>query len=269
MEFEEFDVLFGDWYSHGETTAVLVGIRADESLNRFRTVASRNKETFGGLRWTTKITEKVYNAYPIYDWRTEDIWTYHARYPDRARNGLYDLMHRAGVPLAHQRICQPYGDDQRRGLWLYHLIEPRSWFKVVARVNGANSGALYVTEIGNVAGYGRVTKPANHTWQSFCKLLLASLPAATRRHFEDRFGVFVRGWYGRGYRGRGIPDEAPRVLEKKHWAPSWRRMCHVLLRNDWWCKGLGLQQPKSEAYGRYLEMREARRSEDGAARAEK
>jgi ParB-like chromosome segregation protein Spo0J len=26
-------------------------------------------------------------------------------------------------------------------------------------------------------------------------------------------------------------------------------------RNDWWCKGLGLTQPKSEAYGKYLELK--------------
>jgi len=29
----------------------------------------------------------------------------------------------------------------------------------------------------------------------------------------------------------------------------------VLLRNDWWCKGLGLTQPKSEAYARYLSLK--------------
>jgi hypothetical protein len=55
-----------------------------------------------------------------------------------------------------------------------------------------------------------------------------------------------------------IPEEAPPELEAKCWAPSWRRMCRVLLRNDHWCKGLGQTQPKSEAYGRYLEIKKAR-----------
>lgn len=68
----------------------------------------------------------------------------------------------------------------------------------------------------------------------------------------------MKGWKGRGYT-EGIPDEAPRVLEERHWAPSWRRLCKVLLRNDWWCKGLGLTQPKSAAYGKYLELRKAAR----------
>ncbi len=65
-------------------------------------------------------------------------------------------MHAAGLSLSQMRLCQPYGDDQRRGLWLYHLLEPQTWGKVVARVNGANSGALYVEERGNVTGYNKI-----------------------------------------------------------------------------------------------------------------
>jgi len=38
MEFEEFVPEFGEWYSQGELTCCLVGIRTDESLNRFRTI---------------------------------------------------------------------------------------------------------------------------------------------------------------------------------------------------------------------------------------
>ncbi|MCP4760844.1 MAG: DUF3440 domain-containing protein, partial [archaeon] len=43
------------------------------------------------------------------------------------------------------------------------------------------------------------------------------------------------------------------------WAPSWRRMCKVLLRNDYWCKGLGMTQPKSKAYGDYLQIKKAKK----------
>jgi predicted phosphoadenosine phosphosulfate sulfurtransferase len=258
MEFEEFMVLFGVWYSQGFPTAACVGIRCDESLNRFRTIASRSKEMFRGERFTTKIEENLYNAYPLYDWKTRDIWIYHAKNPRLPHNRLYDYMHLAGLTVHQMRICQPYGDDQRRGLWLYHIIEPQTWFRVVARVNGANSGALYIEETGNVTGYNQITKPPGHTWQSFCNLLLASLPTPTREHYQRKFRAFIKGWAGRGYTD-GIPDEAPRVLENKHWAPSWRRLCKVLLRNDWWCKGLGLTQPKSKAYQEFIELRRQRR----------
>jgi predicted phosphoadenosine phosphosulfate sulfurtransferase len=142
-------------------------------------------------------------------------------------------------------------------LWLYHILEPDTWFKLIARVNGANSGALYIGESGNVMGYGKITKPEGHTWKSFANLLLGSMPKKTREHYIKRFRSFLKGWRSRGYI-YGIPDEAPKVLEDKQWAPSWRRLCKVLLRNDWWCKGLGLTQPKSEAYAKYLSMKKIR-----------
>jgi predicted phosphoadenosine phosphosulfate sulfurtransferase len=162
-------------------------------------------------------------------------------------------MHKAGVPISQQRLCQPYGDDQKKGLWLYHILEPETWFKLIARVNGANSGALYVQESGNITGSNKISKPENHTWKSFCNLLLKSLPKKNRDHYIKRFRVFIKGWKLRGY--NEIPDFAPKTLEDKQWAPSYRRLCKVLLRNDYWCKGLGLTQPKSEAYGKYLQLK--------------
>ena len=259
MEFEEFIVLFGKWYSQGERTAAIIGIRAQESLHRYCAIATwekRNK-TLGGRRWTTKIAETVYNVYPIYDWLTEDIWRYHGKYPNKPYNLVYDKMQKAGVKLSQQRLCQPFGDDQRRGLWLYHLLEPKTWAKLVSRVNGANSGALYIHEKGNINGYHKVSKPDGHSWQSFCNLLLRTMPKKTRDHYMLRFKKFIWGWRQRGY--SKMPEEAPPELEAKCWAPSWRRMCKVLLRNDYWCKGLGQTQPKSAAYGQYLKIRNARR----------
>jgi len=254
MEFEEFVPLFGEWYSEGKRTACFVGIRTDESLNRFRTIASNKKKRFEGRSFTTKVTDNVFNVYPLYDWAVSDLWLYHYKNPALPYNRIYDYMHKAGLSPSQMRICQPYGDDQRKGLWLYHILEPKTWYKVVARVNGVNSGSLYIQETGNVTGYNKITKPEGHTWKSFCNLLLGTLPKNTRDHYISKFRVFLKWWLARGY-SSGIPDEAPPVLEAGRLAPSWRRMCKVLLRNDYWCKGLAFTQPKSAAYGRYLEMK--------------
>lgn len=258
MEFEEFILLFGEWYGQGKKTAGFIGIRAQESLHRYCAIATWEKRDlmFKNWRWTTKIVDQVYNVYPIYDWKTEDIWRFHSKYPDKPHNKIYDKMNMAGVKLSQQRLCQPFGDDQRRGLWLYHILEPETWFKLVARVNGANSGALYIDEKGNINGYNKITKPDGHTWQSFCNLLLQTMPPQTRDHYVYRFKKFINGWHQRGY--TQIPEEAPPELEAKCWAPSWRRMCKVLLRNDYWCKGLGQSQPKSEAWVKFKELRKAK-----------
>ncbi len=254
MEFEEFVPEFGEWYSQGKLCACFVGIRTDESLNRFRTIALKTKIKFKDKGYTTKVTSNVFNIYPVYDWAVGDLWHYHYLNPHLQHNKIYDQMHKAGLAPSQMRICQPYGDDQRRGLWLYHILEPATWYKVVARVNGANSGALYIQESGNMTGYSKITKPDGHTWKSFCNLLLSSLPKKTQEHYIAKFKTFLKWWKVRGYQG-GIPDEAPAVLEAKRIAPSWRRLCKVLLRNDYWCKGLAFTQPKSAAYGKYLEMK--------------
>lgn len=253
MEFEEFVPAFGHWYGQGQLTACLVGIRTDESLNRWRTIMAGRKQTIGGHKWTTWVGGHLYNAYPIYDWRTRDIWVYHGKHPEMAYNPLYDRMHLAGMTIHQMRICQPYGDDQRKGLWLFQIIEPETWGRVVARVSGANQGALYAQESGNILGNRVITKPTA-TWREFAELLLASMPDQTREHYENKVAVFLYWYAQRGYPD-GIPDDGP--LDKS--TPSWFRICKSLLRNDYWMKGLSFTQHKTGAYWKYRKIMEKRR----------
>jgi predicted phosphoadenosine phosphosulfate sulfurtransferase len=254
MEFEEFIDDFSHWYSNGEATCCFVGIRADESLNRYRTLILR-KRRYKNLAWTTWKGGSVFNAYPIYDWRTEDLWTFAAKF-GAEYNKLYDRMHHAGLSIHQMRICQPYGDDQRRGLWLYHVIEPETWGRVVARVNGANSGALYAQESGNILGRIKISKPDSHSWESFSRLLLDTLPPHTKEHYENKIAVFLKWYSVRGYPA-GIPDSGPANAKDK---PSWTRICKMLLRNDHWAKGLSFTQTKSQSYERYKKIMKKRRT---------
>jgi predicted phosphoadenosine phosphosulfate sulfurtransferase len=199
----------------------------------------------------------VYNAYPIYDWSTEDIWRYNGKFRV-PYNTLYDRMYQAGLSIHQARICQPYGDDQRKGLWLYHAIEPETWIRVVARVNGANYGARYARETGNILGVIKITKPDEITWEQFAIRLLESMPGPTAEHYRNKIAVFVKWYEVRGY-PFGIPDEAPITKGK----PSWARICKVLLRHDYWAKGLSFSPTKTAAYARYTKMMKGRREEWG------
>jgi predicted phosphoadenosine phosphosulfate sulfurtransferase len=262
MEFEDFVPKFGYWYSQGKPCACFVGIRSDESLNRYRTIASDKKETFAGKQWTTRVCKSqwLYNVYPIYDWRTEDIWVFHNK-TGLTYNKLYDIMHQAGLSVHQQRICQPYGDDQRKGLYLYHVIEPESWAKIVARVSGANSGAEFVQLPGNASGTIRISKPDNHTWQSYSEVILNSMPKEMKEHYQAKIHTFLRWYEERGYRN-GIPDAAEPKEEAKRTAPSWRRIAKMLLRNDYWAKGLSFSQTKhGYHYQRYLERKKKERQQ--------
>ncbi len=269
MEFEEFVPEFGKWYSRGKKTACLVGIRSDESLNRYRTIKNFTKETINGKNWSTKIYRSLYNVYPIYDWNVRDVWIANGKFGWRY-NRLYDLFYKAGVPLASQRICQPYGDDQRKGLNLYRIIEPGTWAKVVNRVSGANFGNIYC---GNrILGYRNVKLPPGHTWKSYCKMLLNTLPKEEARHYKSKFTKFMLHWFRRGspvddesiknlppdavvtgmkspyleniVRYKRIPDFLDNGFEQRRLAPSWRRMCICILKNDHICSSLSFSQTK-------------------------
>lgn len=262
MEFEEFVPLFGEWFSRNERTACLVGIRTDESLNRWRTI-NTDKEMFGRLRYTTLVTENVYNVYPIYDWATKDIWVFHGR-TGLSYNRLYDLMYKAGLTLSQMRICQPYGDDQRKGLWLYHVIEPQTWARVVNRVSGANSGALYCKEHGSVNGRKAISLPdGQDSWERYVvDLLIPSLPSASAEHFKCKIALFIEWWMRHGY-PNGIPDKGNPKDEAERRIPSWYRIARAILLNDYWCKSLSFSETKYASHDNYIAMMKKKRQRWG------
>ncbi len=248
MEFEEFVPEFARWFSQGKKTACCVGIRSDESLNRFRTIASDTKISLDGKPWTTKLfpkdeTSQIYNCYPIYDWRTEDIWRANGK-KGWDYNRIYDIMHMAGVSIYKQRLCQPYGDDQRQGLYLFKILEPETWAKVVNRVEGANFGNRYTETDRTTLGNFKVNLPPGHTYESYAKFLLDTMPSYLAEHYRQKIDKFLQWWEKEGL--TSIPDHADIKDEAKKKVPSWRRICKVLLKNDYWCKGLSFSQTKKE-----------------------
>lgn len=258
MMFEEFVPEFAKWYAKGKKAAYFVGIRTQESLNRFRTVA-REKPMLDGKPWTTKVVADCWNVYPIYDWQTEDIWRYLGKTGD-AYNPLYDRMHQAGMTIHQMRICEPFGDTQRQSLWLYQVVEPEMWAKLVHRVAGANTGAIYANERGNVMGKGDIVCPAGHTWKSYVLFLLGSMPSKTAEHYKNKIAVYLKWWKTRGY-PEDIPQEADKKLESQGKAPSWRKIAKTLLRHDYWCRWLGFSPTKTSAYSKYTDLMRRRRKE--------
>lgn len=54
MTFEQFVREFAEWFSQKRPAAMMIGIRADESYNRFVAIASLNKQRFADDKpWTT------------------------------------------------------------------------------------------------------------------------------------------------------------------------------------------------------------------------
>mgnify|MGYP003392991227 CR=1 FL=1 len=275
MSYDEFWDKFGDWYGQGQRTACLIGIRTVESLNRFRAIMNTRKEILNGQMWTKKNTEFVYNCYPIYDWRTEDIWTANAKF-DWEYNGLYDIFYKAGVPVHKMRVASPFMSESKSSLGLYRVVDPHTWARLCARVQGANFLATY----GKQLGYRSLKLPPGHTWKSFVKFLLATLPKEVSENFRRRFIQSFRYW---GRVGRGLPAEIieemraqgvgfringktahgnktlDRVVIKRFpdhmdilscsagTVASWKRFALTILKNDHTCKYMGLAPTKEQA----------------------
>lgn len=261
MEFEHFIELFPDWLQEqtGHPVAQLVGIRADESNNRYNAVKPTPKKggvkkgAWNGINWSMISKNESASFYPIYDWRFEDIWAYLGK-SGKPYCKLYDRMYLAGMCFRDMRICQPYGDDQRKGLDVWAQMEPETWCRVVDRVAGANYGALYASDrmLGYRHGYGL---PECHpNWKSYTFFLLSTLPDAMRERFLSNFAVFLE-WYQRhGYPDlQAVPDGIEPDIPAKKGTPSWKRLAIAILKNDFNCKSLsiaGVKRVHEDVYQR-------------------
>lgn len=261
ITFEEFTPLFAEWFAQDKTCACFVGIRSQESLNRFRAIARDDVNRYDNKKFTVMVTENVYNVYPIYDWLVDDIWTY--VYKTKCEyNAIYDRMYQAGLKISQMRIDEPFGDEARKNLWIYQIIEPVTWSKFVARMSGINSASLYSQERGNILGNDKVSLPKGHTWQSFSNFLLDSMPPFSSSHYKDKIAVYLKWYRDRGYIN-GIPDEGYYRLEQLGKIPAWRQIAKNLLKNDWYCQTLGFGVTKSSNYEKYKKLMSKRRKEWG------
>lgn len=287
MTYDAFWDGFAEWYSQGKRCANLIGIRTAESLNRFRAIMNEDKEMLEGKAWTKKNTDHTYNVYPIYDWRTEDVWTANAKF-DWDYNKLYDVFYRAGVPVAKMRVASPFMSESKSSLSLYRVIDPQCWARLCARVNGAN----FVAHYGKQLSYKSFSLPEGHTWKSFVKFLLSTLPEAPAANFRKRFIQSIKYWgrVGRGlrreiiaeldrcgvkYRLNGTtphggnqlnrviikvpPDHLDDLKFHNSMVTSWKRFAVTILKNDHTCKYLGLA-PTQEQQRRQRQIQEKYRS---------
>ena len=275
MNYDEFWDKFGEWYSEGQSTACLIGIRTSESLNRFRAIMNDRKEMMDGKFWTKKNGINVYNCYPIYDWESRDTWKANELF-DWDYNKLYDIFYRAGVPVGKMRVASPFMSESKSSLNLYRVIDPHVWARLCSRVSGANFVATYGKQI----NYRSFKLPPGHTWKSFTKFLLNTLPKEVSENFRNRFAQSIIYW---GRVGRGLKEEIIKDLEEngisfklngytRHGSQnlrrvrivdypdhldmlkchnsevaSWKRLALTILKNDHTCKYLGLAPTREQA----------------------
>lgn len=267
---------FGQWLhakNGAKRTACLVGIRTDESLNRWRAIHSdKNFNKYDGLEWTREVAKDVWNAYPIYDWKVDDIWIANAT-AGWSYNRLYDLFWKAGLAPAQMRVASPFHDSGIENLKLYKVIDPANWAKMVGRTNGVNFAGLYG---GTTAmGWKSIKLPPGHTWKSYMEFLLSTLPESARENYKKKLQTSIDFWRDKGgclsseviakLRAAGADirlgdstnyrtDKIPVMLEylddidieEFREVPTYKRMCVCIMKNDHLCKYMGFSLTKTE-----------------------
>jgi predicted phosphoadenosine phosphosulfate sulfurtransferase len=183
----------------------------------------------------------------LYDWRCEDIWGAVSKL-NLNMNEIYELMYKNGLSIYEQRLCQPYGDDQRNGLDQFKALEPETWEKVLNRVNGVNFGNIYcrTTLLGNLTS----EKPDHMTWEQYTVFLLESIriyAPELEEHYYRKIKTFFAWWEKhRNVKMSDVVDAGEKKLESDTKIPSWRRVARALEKNDFWMKRLSFSATKSD-----------------------
>ena len=236
MHQEDLAKQFGRWYrdAHdGGKTVCLLGMRADESLQRYSGFLNK-KYGYKDTCWISK--------------QFKDVW-----------------------------CASPFNDYAKDALNLYRVIDPEIWCKLVGRVQGANFASIYGKS--KAMGYRNITLPEGHTWKSYTKFLLDTLPKRLRNNYAKKFNTSIQFWHGtgggldesviqelqeKGYQIRRngvsnytlnqksrivfvgpIPDHTDDIKSTKD-IPSWKRMCYCILKNDHICRFMGFGMTRQQ-----------------------
>ncbi len=272
----DFQERFSLWFhkkNKAKKTACLVGVRTQESFNRWRAIYSdRNQNKYKDRSWTLELHENVCNAYPVFDWKVEDVWTANAR-QGWEYNKLYDIFYQAGLTLGQMRVASPFHDCGMENLKMYKVIDPGNWGKMIGRTNGVNFAGLYG---GTTAmGWKSIKLPPGHTWKSYMEFLLTTLPGEARENYKKKLLASMAFWKNKGgclseevikklkdkdvdfvvgeatnYRTTKLPVTMEYLddidIDEFREIPTYKRMCVCIMKNDHLCKYMGFSLTKTE-----------------------
>ena len=278
MHQEDLAKQFGRWYRkahENKKTVCLLGVRATESLQRYSAFFNK-KYGYNDECWISPQFKDVWAASTMYDWTNSDVW--HANYLfGYDYNHLYDLYHKAGLTVDQMRVASPFNDYAKDSLNLYRVIDPEIWAKLIGRVQGANFACIYGKT--KALGYRKLKLPEGHTWESYTKFLLDTLPIRLRNNYIKKFKTSIDFWHNTGggleehviqelldhgynIRRNGIsnytvmknsriifvgkiPDHTDDIKSTRD-IPSWKRMCYCILRNDHTCRMMGFNLTRKQ-----------------------
>ncbi len=139
---------FFEWFekNHKIKTANLIGLRAEESLNRFRAI-SKNP-AYKGINWSSKTKNNLaFKFYPIYDWSVGDIWKYISD-SNVEYNKIYDLMFQNNHGYYNtMRVSNLIHEKSFKSLIDLQVLEPDTYQKIINRIDGTHCASIYANDM--------------------------------------------------------------------------------------------------------------------------
>lgn len=177
-----------------ENTAFLVGLRADESLNRWRTMVKHPVDIAGKKTyWATKKSKSNISAYPIYDWAFQDIWKY--IYDHNLKySKMYDYMYKKGFNIPEIRLSSLIHERSFKSLCELPEFEPKTYQKLCERIKGIQ----FAQETGRNKKVFRVQRLPKKfkSWKEYRDFLLLTFPDEEKKKiFEKRFSKHLNNEY--------------------------------------------------------------------------
>lgn len=239
---------------------LILGIRAQESIIRYRSVTAKEKENYivryneptnkcerckgrapaDMSYYEIKNGKKVYyhqgkcqpsvnytnlwKVYPIYDWTDEDVWTA-PKMLGWDYNRAYDVLEMAGLPRSSQRCSPAFGQEPLEKLWTYKVCFPEIWEKMIYRVKGANTALRYAkTEL--YAYKELPEKPKHISWESFIQRYLNQLSPDLKVTMAKRIKGEIKRHYSK--------TSDPLLTKTPHpeTGLSWEFLLRLAMRTD-------------------------------------
>lgn len=160
----------------------IVGLRAEESPDRRFVMFGEDNELF----WMRRKNEP-HRAYPIIDWRYKDVWKFLIE-GGYKYNRIYDKMYMLGHDIRTMRVSNLIHEKAFRCLADLQELEPETYDKLEARLQGVHTAAIYGKED---LVYSIKTLPERFkTWKEYKDFLLQHIHPDLAKLFRYQWSRF-------------------------------------------------------------------------------
>lgn len=176
-----------------ENTAFIVGLRAIESPNRWRTMV-KNPVNINGTKvyWATAKGNNTV-LYPLYDWNTHDIWKY-IHDAGLKYSKIYDYQFKKGYHINEMRVSSLIHEKSFKSICELPEYEPKTYQRLLKRIGGIS----LAQETGKSAKLFKVQKlPKNFkSWLNYRDFLISThLDKTQIEIFTNRFNRQLNNEY--------------------------------------------------------------------------